>query len=63
MMVTRDLKRDKADLGTKVFDNFVTEDDQKGRIHNVFEDKHWIGVSITFVHFPRDDVGILTVHL
>ena len=28
------------------------------------EDKHWIGASLTFVHFLRDDAdNILTVHV
>ena len=47
MMVARDLKCEKADVRTKVFDNFVTECDQKGFYVNFWKVKYWIGASMT----------------
>ena len=47
IMVTRDLKCDKADIRTKVFDHIATEHDQKGEYVNFWKHKHWIGASMT----------------
>ena len=63
MMVTRDLKRDKANVRTNVFYCFVTEHSQKKK-QVAFLKLNKIGTSMIFVHFLRDDAdNILTVYL
>ena len=64
MLVTKDLKRDKVDVRTKVFGNSLTDQDQKEEYVTFVEDKNSISASMMFPHVLIEDVeNVLTVHL
>ena len=50
MLVTKNIKRDKVDVRTKVVGNFLTEQDQKEQYVTLVEDKDWVGASMMFAH-------------
>ena len=64
MLVTKNLRRDKTNLKTKICGNFLLEHEQGEEFYRFVEDKDWMNAKMVFAHVLRDDADkIVMVHL
>ena len=64
MLVTKNLRRDKTNLKTKICGNFLLEHEQDEEFYRFVEDKDWMNAKMAFAHVLRDDADkIVMVHL
>ena len=64
MLVTKNLRRDKTNLKTKICGNFLLQHEQDEEFYRFVEAKDWMNAKMAFAYVLRDDADkIVMVHL